>query len=63
MFQKQNEVMKPVQNKLFQILETLAKEDGYDYIFDKSGEILLLYANEKHDLTQKVLQRMQTFGK
>jgi outer membrane protein len=63
MFQKQNEVMKPVQNKLFQILETLAKDDGYDYIFDKSGEILLLYANEKHDLTQKVLQRMQTFGK
>ena len=50
-------------NKLFQILETLAKDDGYDYIFDKSGEILLLYANEKHDLTQKVLQRMQTFGK
>jgi outer membrane protein len=63
MFQKQNEVMKPVQNKLFQILETVAKDDGYDYIFDKSGEILLLYANEKHDLTQKVLQRMQTFGK
>jgi outer membrane protein len=63
MFQKQNEVMKPIQNKLFQVLETLAKEDGYDYIFDKSGEILLLYTNEKHDLTQKVLQRMQTFGK
>jgi len=63
MFQKQNEVMKPIQNKLFQILETVAKDDGYDYIFDKSGEILLLYANEKHDLTQKVLQRMQTFGK
>jgi outer membrane protein len=63
MFQKQNEIMKPIQNKLFQILEAVAKDDGYDYIFDKSGEILLLYANEKHDLTQKVLQRMQTFGK
>ena len=63
MFQKQNEVMKPIQNKLFQILETVARDDSYDYIFDKSGEILLLYANEKHDLTQKVLQRMQTFGK
>jgi outer membrane protein len=63
MYQKQTEVMKPVQNKLFQVLETIAKEDGYDYIFDKSGEILLLYANDKLDLTQKVLQRMQTFGK
>ena len=63
LFQKQNEVMKPVQNKLFQVLETLAKEEGYDYIFDKSGEILLLYANESNDLTPKVLARMQTFGK
>jgi len=63
LFQKQNEVMKPIQNKMFQVLEDIAKEDGYDYIFDKSGEILLMYANSKHDVTQKVLSRMQTFGK
>jgi outer membrane protein len=63
LFQKQNEVMKPIQNKLFKILEEIAKEDGYDYIFDKSGEILLLYSNDKLDLTQKVISRMQSFGK
>ena len=63
LFQKQNEVMKPIQNKMFKILEDIAKEDGYDYVFDKSGEILLLYANDKLDLTTKVLQRMQSFGK
>jgi len=63
LFQKQNEVMKPIQNKLFQVLQEIAQEDGYDYIFDQSGEILLLYANEKNDLTQTVLSRMQSFGK
>jgi outer membrane protein len=63
LYQKQNEVMKPIQNKIFQVLEDIAKEDGYDYIFDKSGEILLLYASDKNDLTQKVIARMQTFGK
>ena len=63
LFQKQNEVMKPVQNKLFQVLEDIAKEEGYDYIFDRSGDILVLYANEKNDLTQEVLTRMQAFGK
>jgi outer membrane protein len=63
LFQKQTEVMKPIQNKIFKVLEDIAKEDGYDYVFDKSGEILLLYANDKNDLTQKVLQRMQSFGK
>jgi outer membrane protein len=63
LFQKQNEVMKPIQNKIFKVLEDIAKDDGYDYIFDKSGEILLLYANEKNDLTEKVIARMQAFGK
>lgn len=63
LFQKQAEVMKPIQNKMFKVLEDIAKEDSYDYVFDRSGEILLLYANEKNDLTAKVLQRMQSFGK
>jgi outer membrane protein len=63
LFQKQNEVMKPIQNKIFQVLEEIARDDGYDYIFDKSGEILLLYANDKRDLTQRVLSRMLAFGK
>lgn len=63
LFQKQNDVMKPIQNKIFKVLEEIAKEDGYDYVFDRSGEILLLYANDKYDLTQRVLSRMQSFGK
>lgn len=63
LFQKQNEVMKPIQNKIFKVLEEVAKEDGYDYVFDKSGEILLLYSTDKHDLTERVLRKMQSFGK
>ena len=63
LFQKQNDVMKPIQNKIFKVLEEVAKDDNYDYVFDKSGDILLLYATEKHDLTEKVLKRMQSFGK
>ena len=63
LFQKQNEVMKPFQNKLFQVLQDVAKEEGYDYVFDQSGDILLLYASDKNDLTQTVLSRMQLFGK
>lgn len=63
LFQKQNEVMKPIQNKIFKVLEEIAKEDNYDYIFDKSGDILLLFAADKHDLTETVLRRMRSFGK
>ena len=63
LFQKQNELMKPVQDRVFAVIQDIAKEEGYDYVLDKSGEILLLYANDKNDLTQKVLQKMQSFGK
>jgi outer membrane protein len=55
--------MKPVQNKMFKVLEEIAKADGFDYVFDRSGEVLLLYANEKYDLTERVLARMRAFGK
>jgi outer membrane protein len=61
LFQKQNELMKPVQDKVFKAIQDVATEEGYDYVFDKSGEILLMYTNEKYDLTQKVLEKLKVF--
>ncbi len=60
LFQKQNDLMKPVQDKVFKAVQEVAKEEGCDYVFDKSGDILLMYSNEKYDLTQKVLDRLKT---
>jgi outer membrane protein len=53
-FQKQKEFMKPVQDRIFRAIEIVAREGDYDYVFDRSSEILLLYVNERHDLTAKV---------
>jgi outer membrane protein len=63
LFNKQNELMKPVQNKIFKVVQDIAKEDDYDYIFDKSADIILMYSKDKFDLTSKVLERLSTFGK
>ncbi len=63
LYSKQNELMKPIQNKIFKVLKEIAEEDNYDYIFDKSGEILLLYTREKYDLTEEVLKRMINYKK
>jgi outer membrane protein len=60
LFNKQNELMKPVQDRVFKAVQDVAREDGYDYIFDKSGDILLMYANEKYDLTQKIFNKLKT---
>ena len=58
LFAKQNELMKPVQDRVFKAIQDVAVEEGYDYVFDKSGEILLMYANTKYDLTPKVLTKL-----
>jgi outer membrane protein len=58
LFAKQNELMKPVQDRVFKAIQDIAVEDGYDYVFDKSGEILMMYANKKHDLTSRVLAKL-----
>jgi outer membrane protein len=60
LFNKQNELMKPVQDRVFKAVQDVALEDGYDYVFDKSGDILLMYANEKYDLTPKILEKLKT---
>ncbi|MGH2567333.1 MAG: OmpH family outer membrane protein [Bacteroidota bacterium] len=59
LFNKQNELMKPVQDRVFKAIQDVALEEGFDYVFDKSGEILLMYANEKNDLTLQVLAKLQ----
>jgi outer membrane protein len=58
LFTKQNELMKPVQDKLFKAVKDVADDGGYDYVFDKSSTTLLMYSNEKHDLTSKVLSKL-----
>jgi outer membrane protein len=59
LFNKQNELMKPVQDRVFKAVQDVAREENYDYVFDKSGDILLMYANEKYDLTQKVFAKLK----
>jgi outer membrane protein len=60
LFQKQNEFMKPVQDRVFKAIEEVAKDEGFDYILDQGGEILMMYANPRNDITAKVLERLVT---
>jgi Outer membrane protein len=59
LFAKQNELMKPIQDKIFKAVKDVADEGGYDYIFDKNSSTLLMYSNEKNDLTSKILAKLQ----
>ncbi|MGE5362962.1 MAG: OmpH family outer membrane protein [Bacteroidota bacterium] len=59
LFQKQDEIMKPIQNRIFNAIKTVAEEEDLDFVFDRSGDIMFLYAKEKHDITNLVLEKLK----
>lgn len=59
LFQKQDEIMKPVQNKVFTAVQQVAKDEELDFVLDRSGGVLVLYAKEEYDITNKVLEKLK----
>ncbi len=60
LFQKQDELMKPVQNKVFNAIQDVAKEEDLDFVLDKSGDnTLLLYAKDQYDITPQVMDKLK----
>jgi outer membrane protein len=59
LFQKQDELMKPVHNKIFNAIQEIAQDEDLDFVFDRSGDIMILYAKEEYDITSKVLAKLK----
>ncbi len=58
-FVQQDKLMAPVKKKIFQAIEDIAKEEGMQYVLDKAGEVIVLYADAQYDVTFKVLDRLK----
>lgn len=59
LFQKQDEVMKPIQNKVFSVIKEVAVEEELDFVFDRSSDVTLLYAKEQYDITPLVMEKLK----
>lgn len=59
LFKKQEELMKPIQNRIFNAIQEVAKEKELDFIFDRSGDIIFLFAKPEYDLTNIVLEKLK----
>ena len=56
LFVKQDEVMKPVQNKVFTAIQDIAVAKKYDFVFDKSSDLTMLFADKRFDISEQVLR-------
>lgn len=58
LFKKRVQLVKPIQDKLFDAVQKVAKQEGLDYIFDKASGVQMLYANPKYDKTFEVMEEL-----
>jgi outer membrane protein len=57
-FKKQEELLRPLQQKLWEAVEVVAKKRGLDYILDKAADVGIIYSNPVHDYTEYVLEEL-----
>ncbi len=59
-YQKQEELLRPVKEKVLKTIETVAKEEGMQFVFDKTEQAaILLYADSAYEITYKVLDKLK----
>lgn len=55
MFLLRKQLVKPVQDQVYNSIQGIATRRNYDFIFDKSSDLVMLYSNKKHDISDLVL--------
>lgn len=55
-FLKKKELVKPVQDQVFEAVERVAKNNRLQIVFDKSGDLVMIYTDPIHDYTDFVLE-------
>lgn len=57
-FLKKKELIKPVQDQVFESVEKVAKNNRLQIVFDKSGDLVMIYTDPIHDYTDYVLEEL-----
>ena len=56
--QKRAELLKPVQDRVYNAIERVAREKNYAFVFDRATSATVLYVAEKYDISNQVLEML-----
>jgi outer membrane protein len=56
LFKKRQELVKPIQDKVYNAVKEMAERGGYMIVFDKASDLTMLYSNSKYDKSDDVLE-------
>ena len=59
LFKRRQELVRPIQDKVFAAIEEYATERGYDFIFDKSGSTGMIFSNPQYDKTSDIMDKLK----
>ncbi|MEX0890138.1 MAG: OmpH family outer membrane protein, partial [Balneolaceae bacterium] len=57
-FQRQKEILEPVQRQVFNAVQQVASREGYDFVIDRAQDTRFLYADPEWDVTELVLEEL-----
>lgn len=55
MFLVRKQLVKPIQDQVYNAIQSIAKRKKYDFVFEKSSDLVMLYSNKKYDISNLVL--------
>ena len=58
LFRKRQELIKPIQDKVYNAVQKLATERSFDFVLDKSEGITIIFADPKLDKSDDVLKEL-----
>ena len=56
---QRNKLITPIQDQVLSIVQQIAKEKKFDFIFDRSSDIVMLYSAKNYDISDLVLKRLK----
>lgn len=57
-FMKRQELIKPIQDRIYTAMKKVAKAEGYSFVFDKANQNNLIYADSEADISEYVLDEI-----
>lgn len=58
LFKKRQELIKPIQDKVYEAVKKVARDNALDFILDKASGVTMLYSNPKYDKSDEVLEEL-----
>lgn len=58
LFKKREELIKPLQDKIYNAVQEIAQKENLAIVFDKSSDLTMLYTNPRYDKSDEVLKEM-----